>query len=195
ARLLRRPPDLLVLVDYGAYNTRFAFLLRRLGFRAPIVHYVPPGAWFDNARRARAVAAVCDPLAIFRHQAEFYRARGLPIGYVGHPMVSTIDAREPLPPPAPDGGLVALLPGSRRGEIERLAPLMLDALARVRARRPNLRAVVVAANDAAFAQLEALLAAREPLAIDIVRDARATLRRVDAALVASGTAVLEAALI
>lgn len=195
ALLLRDPPDLLVLVDYGAFNLRFAQLLRRFGFRAPIAYYVPPGAWFDDVKRARAVAGVCDALAIFRHQAEFYRAHGLPIGYIGHPMRSTIAARAPRPRAPGDGGLVALLPGSRPAEIARIAPLLLDALPLALARRPALRARLVAANDAAQAQLEALVSARDALPVEIVRDARATLREADAAVIASGTAVLEAALI
>ncbi len=195
ARLRRAPPDLLVLVDYGAFNLRLARMLRFAGYANPIAYYVPPGAWFDNVKRARAVAAVCDALAIFRHQAEFYRAHGLPIGYLGHPLVSTIAPRAALPPPAPDGGLIALLPGSRHGEIGRHAPLLLDALARVVERRPGARALLVAANDAAHAQLEHVLAMRSPLPVELVRDTRATLRIVDAAAIASGTAVLEAALV
>ncbi len=195
ARLRRDPPDLLVLIDYGAFNLRLARLLRAVGFTRPIAYYVPPGTWFDDAKRARAVAAVCDALAIFRHQAEFYRAQGLPIGYIGHPLVSTIAPRDPLPPPPPDGGLVALLPGSRHGEVERHAPLLLDALARIAERRPAVRALLVAANDAVHAQLEHVLAMRSPLPVELVRDTRATLRGVDAAAIASGTAVLEAALV
>ncbi|MDQ6925701.1 MAG: hypothetical protein M3154_05630, partial [Candidatus Eremiobacteraeota bacterium] len=109
--LRRDPPDLVVLVDFGAFNLRLARILRTLGFAKPIVYYAPPSAWLDSKKRARAVATLCDPLTIFRHQAEFYRSLGLPIGYVGHPLVSTIAPREPRPAPPPDGGVVALLPG------------------------------------------------------------------------------------
>lgn len=193
--LRRDPPDLVVLVDFGAFNLRLARILRALLFRAPIVYYAPPSAWLDSVRRARLVASACDALTLFRHQAEFYRSLGLPIGFVGHPLVSTIAARTPLPPAPPDGGTIALLPGSRAGEIERHAPLLLEALAHVRERRPGVRAVLVAASDDAQHHLEHLLALRSPLPVTIVRDARAALGGADAAAIASGTAVLEAALI
>ena len=195
ARLHRHPPDVVVLVDFGAFNVRLARWLRATGYRAPIVYYAPPSAWLDNAARARQVAAACDALTIFRHQAEFYRGLGLPIGYVGHPLVSTVAAREPRPAPPRDGGTIALLPGSRAGEIARHAPRLLDAFCRVRELRPNVRGTLVAADDDAQRALEALVVFRSPAALEIVRDARAALRGADAAAIASGTAVLEAALV
>jgi lipid-A-disaccharide synthase len=195
AKLRAAPPDLLVLVDFGAFNVRLAWFLRRFGFRRPIVYYAPPAAWLDNAKRARAVAALSDPLTFFRHQAEFYRQLGLPIGYIGHPLVSTIPARPPRPAPAAGEGVIALLPGSRAGEIERHTPLLLDALARVRESRPSVTAVIVAADDDAQRLVEHFLNFRSPLPVTIVRDTRAALRDVDAAAIASGTAVLEAALL
>jgi lipid-A-disaccharide synthase len=193
--LRRDPPDLVVLVDFGAFNLRLARMLRALGFRRPVVYYAPPSAWLDSVKRARAVASLCDALTIFRHQAEFYRGLGLPIGFVGHPLVSTIAPRAPRPAPPPGGGVVALLPGSRAGEIERHTPRLLDALARVRETRPHVRAVLVAAGDDAHKHAEHLLSFRSPLPVEIARDARAALRDADAAAIASGTAVLEAALI
>lgn len=194
-RLRRFPPDLVVLVDFGAFNVRLARTLRLLGFPNPVVYYAPPAAWLDDAKRARQVATLCDPLTIFGHQADFYRSLGLPIGYVGHPLVSTIAARPPRPAPPAGGGTIALLPGSRAGEIARHTPRLLDALARVREVRPDVRATLVAAGDDAHASAEHLLSFRSPLPVEIVRDARAALRDADAAAIASGTAVLEAALV
>jgi lipid-A-disaccharide synthase len=193
--LRRDPPDLIVLVDFGAFNVRLARMLRGLGFSRPIVYYAPPSAWLDSAQRARAVARVADALTIFRHQADFYRSLGLPIGYVGHPLVSTIAPRPRRPAAPAGGGVVALLPGRRAGEIARHTPRLLDALARVRESRPDVRALLVAANDDAHKHIMHLLAFRSPLPLEIVRDARAALRDADAAAIASGTAVLEAALI
>lgn len=194
-RLRRSPPDLVVLVDFGAFNLRLARSLRMLGFTRPIVYYAPPAAWLDNPKRARRVAALCEALTIFRHQAEFYRSLHLPIGFVGHPLVTTVLPRPARPAPPRDGGHVALLPGSRAGEIERHTPRLLDALARVREVRPQVRATLVAADDDAQRHVEHLLALRSPLPLTIARDARATLRDADVAAVASGTAVLEAALV
>ena len=194
-RLRANPPDAIVLVDFGAFNLRLAQLLRRFGVRAPVVYYAPPGAWLDDPKRARRVAAAADPLTLFRHQADFYRSLGLPIGYVGHPLVSTIAPRADRAPAPADAGVVALLPGSRALEIGRHTPRLLDALARVRETRPNVRAILVAADDDAQRHVEHLLSFRSPLPIEISRDARAVLREADAAMIASGTAVLEAALV
>jgi lipid-A-disaccharide synthase len=195
AKLCAEPPDLLVLVDFGAFNLRLAWLLRRFGFARPIVYYAPPAAWLDNAHRARAVAALSDPLTFFRHQADFYRRLGLPIGYVGHPLVSTVLPRPERPAAPAGGGVIALLPGSRAGEIERHTPLLLDALARVRENRPAVSALLVAVDDEAQRSIEHFLNFRSPLPVTIVRDTRAALYDADAAAIASGTAVLEAALV
>lgn len=194
-QLRRDPPDGVVLVDFGAFNLRLARTLRLLGFANPIVYYAPPAAWLDSEKRARAVTRWTEALTIFRHQAEFYRSLGLPIGFVGHPLVSTIAARAQRPAPPAGGGHLALLPGSRAGEIERHMPRLLDAFARVREQRPGVRATLVAADGDAQKHMEHLLQFRSPLEVAIARDARATLRDADAAVVASGTAVLEAALV
>jgi lipid-A-disaccharide synthase len=187
--------DLIVLVDFGAFNLRFAQLLRSFGSRAPILYYFPPAAWLDDAKRARAVIALTDPLTAFAHQRDFYRSLGLPIGYVGHPLVSTIAPRAPRPPAPADGGRIALLPGSRPGEISRHALRLLDALALVRERRPELTAVFAAADATAANALEEVLRWRSPLPVTIVGSAREALVDADAAAIASGTAVLEAALL
>jgi lipid-A-disaccharide synthase len=195
AMLRAHPPDLIVLVDFGAFNLRFARMLRGLGVAAPILYYFPPGAWFDDARRARAVVEVSDPLTAFAHQRDFYQAAGLPIGYAGHPLVSTIAARPARPPAPPGGGVVALLPGSRAGEIARHTPRLLNALALLREKRPGITAVLAAADAPAYASFEELLRLRSPLPVQLVRSAREALVEADAAAVASGTAVLEAALL
>lgn len=194
-RLRAQPPDLIVLIDFGAFNLRLAKTLRMIGVKTPILYYFPPAAWLDNEARARAVALYSDPLTAFAHQRDFYRSLDLPIGYVGHPLVSVIEPRALRQPAPADGGIVALLPGSRAGEVARHAPRLLDALAVVRERRPNVSAIFAAANDEAAAAFEHLLQFRSPQPVTVVRSAREALAACDAAAVASGTAVLEAALL
>jgi lipid-A-disaccharide synthase len=194
-RLRRDPPDLVVLVDFGAFNLRLAKTLRRLGSRVPIVYYFPPAAWLDDAKRARVVAAVSRALTAFTHQRDFYAGLGLAIEYAGHPLVSTIPRRVPRPPAPPDGGTIALLPGSRQGEIARHTPRLLDAFALVRAQRPGVRGVLVAVDDDAVRAFEHALTMRSTQDVRIVRSTRDALAEADVAAVASGTAVLEAALV
>jgi lipid-A-disaccharide synthase len=193
--LRAHPRDLIVLVDFGAFNLRLARMIRVLGVRTPILYYFPPAAWLDDPKRARTVAENSDPLTAFAHQRDFYQSLGLPISYVGHPLVSTIPARPERPPAPPGGGVVALLPGSRAGEIARHTPRLLNALALLRERRPDITAVLPAIDAAAYAAFEELLRLRSPLPVTLVRSAREALAVADAAAVASGTAVLEAALL
>jgi lipid-A-disaccharide synthase len=194
AYLRRTPYDLIVAVDFGAFNQRVISIARALGVQTPILYYFPPGAWFDNAARARSVAATSDALTAFAHQRDFYRSLGLPIGWVGHPLVSLVAPRAPRPPAPAGGGVIALLPGSRASELQRHVPLLLDAFVIVRHRRPGVSAVVSAADGAAADAIRRELSLRSPMPATIVESAADAFAVADVAAVASGTAVLEAAL-
>ena len=196
--LRARPWDLVVLVDFGAYNLRLAKALRALGYAGPILYYFPPGAWLDRVAQARAVARNATPLTAFAHQRDFYRELDLGIAYFGHPLVSLVAPRASRALAPRDGGVVALLPGSRRGEIALHLPPLLRACERLRARRPNVSFVIGAADGDARRLIARLLAARvqttAPLEMSVLGGARAALDAADAAWISSGTAVLEAAL-
>ncbi len=194
AELRGAPYDLVILVDFGAFNLRVASFARAFGVSTPILYYFPPGAWLDNPSRARKVAGVSDALTAFAHQRDFYRSLGLPIGWVGHPLVSTVAPRPPRPPAPADGGVVALLPGSRASELQRHIPRLLDAFAILRHRRPEATALISAVDAAADAAIRRDLAGRTPMPVTIVTSAADAFAAADAAAVASGTAVLEATL-
>lgn len=187
------PWDLLVLVDFGAYNLRFAKTLRGLGYRGPILYYFPPGAWLDRPKQAAAVVRYTLPLTAFAHQRDFYAGLGFGIAYFGHPLASLVEPRAVRPAAPSDGGVVALLPGSRRGEIERHLPPLLAACRLLRLRRPAVRFTIGASDGEALTQIERGLAL-DGTDMTIVRGARAALDTADAAWIASGTAVLEATL-
>ena len=195
AELRARPPSLVVLVDFGAFNLRLARQLRRTGYTGPICYYFPPGAWLDSAKRARMVAQATVAVTPFAHQRDFYESLGLPIAYFGHPLVSTIRERAPRPAPPGDGGRIAILPGSRRGELARHARLLLEAAQLVRLRRPTADFTLGAADAEGERTLTELARAFSDLPVRIVRGARPALEDADAAWIASGTAVLEAALL
>lgn len=192
--IVRSKPDLVVLVDFGAFNLRLATRLRRIGYRGPILDVFPPATWLDRERAARNVAAVAMPLTAFAHQRDFYRSLGLPIAYFGHPLAARYEQRAPLPAPPSGGGTVAILPGSRRGELRYHVPALFGAYAALKQRRPDLRAVVGAADERAEKSLRE--SAREFGLRDVtfVRGTQYAIASADAAWVSSGTAVLECAL-
>ena len=190
----RRPSRLLVPVDAGAFNVRLIKRLRAAGYPGPIVYYFPPGAWLDNADQARAVASAATALTPFAHQRDFYRSLGLPIEFFGHPLVSVIARRPPQPlSPTP---LISVLPGSRREEVARHLGVLASAARDLRLHL-NANFVAVAASDKREKQIrESWARSGGPSDMTISReDASTVLARADLAWVASGTAVLEAALV
>jgi lipid-A-disaccharide synthase len=189
-------PDLVVLVDFGAFNMRLAKELRtKLGYRGPILNLFPPATWLDKENVARAVSSWMVPVTSFEHQYEFYKSLELPIVYFGHLLASQYVTRPGRAAPSADGGTIALLPGSRAGELKYHVPALLEAFAILKARRPNLRAVIGAANDATERLLKRALKQRKVRDITIERGVHDTLTDADAAFVSSGTAVLETALL
>ncbi|MDQ6931851.1 MAG: hypothetical protein M3160_01605 [Candidatus Eremiobacteraeota bacterium] len=192
--LWRDAPDLIVLVDFGAFNLRLARLLRRFGYTGPVLYFFPPGAWLDNAYQARAVARTTIPLTPFAHQFDFYRSRGLGAQYFGHPLLSAYTMRPAPSAPASDGGIVAVFPGSRRAELRFHFPVLLEAMHRLRETRGRARFIIAAADADAGRFIDRMLAHSNPPPLTVVNSAQEALATADAAWIASGTAVLEAAL-
>ena len=194
--IARSKPDLIVLVDFGVFNLRLANTLRRrLRYAGPIVDLFPPGTWLDDAQKARNVSAVAFPVTAFSHQCEFYRSLGCRIEYFGHPLASRYQMRAAWPAPAADGGTVAILPGSRSGELRRHLPVLLAAYRELRRRRPRLHAVIGAADERAEGVIVRFLSRLGERGVEVVRGVAPALERADAAWVSSGTAVLETALL
>jgi lipid-A-disaccharide synthase len=190
----RSAPDLVVLVDFGVFNLRLAQTLRRIHYQGPVLDVFPPGTWLDNEIKARIVSDVAMPLTAFEHQRDFYRSLGLRIAYFGHPLAGQYVTRPARATPPANGGSIALLPGSREGEVRRHLPLLLSALRELRRTRPHARGVVGAANEASRTRLQRAVAKDGIDGVEVVTGAQAALREADAAWIASGTAVLEAAL-
>ncbi|HYL28188.1 MAG TPA: hypothetical protein VEW74_10180 [Candidatus Nitrosotalea sp.] len=188
-------PDLVVLVDFGVFNLRFANTLRRrLGYRGAIMDLFPPGTWLDNEEKARNVSAVCVPVTAFAHQYEFYKSLGCRIEFFGHPLASRYAMRPLRVPPPRDGGVVAMLPGSRSGELRRHLPAFAAAYRTLAERRPQLHGVIGAADDRAERAIRNFLASEPLTNVRVVRSVAHAVADADAAWVASGTAVLETAL-
>jgi lipid-A-disaccharide synthase len=201
-------PDVLVTIDSPDFCLRVA---RAVKARANIrcVHYVAPTVWAWRAGRARKIAQVVDQvLALFPFEPPYFEAEGLRCDFVGHPIVSmpqpsAAEATAFRTRVAPDADpLVLVLPGSRRSEVARLAPVFGDALRRFCAARPGTRIVVPAAPAVAGMVAQAVLDwPGNPVVLDqrasdpedFAATKRAAFRAADVALAASGTVSLELA--
>lgn len=192
-------PDVFIGIDAPDFNLGLELKLRRAGIKT--VHYVSPSVWAWRQKRVLKIRDACDlMLTLFPFEAKFYDEHQVPVRFVGHPLADTIAlcadraaARQALGLPV-DGLVVALMPGSRGGEVARLGDLFLSAAERLRAMRPGVRFVMPCASPERRQQLEQMLATRDlPLTLLDGRSHEA-LAACNAVLIASGTATLEALL-
>ncbi|MHC8340728.1 lipid-A-disaccharide synthase [Pseudomonas sp. HLT2-19-2] len=198
ADLIAQKPDVFIGIDAPDFNLNIELKLRQAGIKT--VHYVSPSVWAWRQKRVLKIREGCDlMLTLFPFEAKFYEEKGVPVRFVGHSLADAIPleadraaARAELG--LPDGPLVALMPGSRGGEVGRLGALFLDTAQRLRALRPGVRFVMPCASPERRAQLEELLAGRDlPLTL-LNGNSHLALAACDAVLIASGTATLEALL-
>ncbi|MBP5061753.1 lipid-A-disaccharide synthase [Pseudomonas chlororaphis] len=196
--LIAEKPDVFIGIDAPDFNLNIELQLRQAGIKT--VHYVSPSVWAWRQKRVLKIREGCDlMLTLFPFEAKFYEEKGVPVRFVGHSLADAIPleadraaARAELG--LPEGPLVALMPGSRGGEVGRLGALFLDAAQRLRALRPGVRFVMPCASPERRTQLEELLAGRDlPLTL-LNGQSHQALAACDAVLIASGTATLEALL-
>ncbi|SDT46977.1 lipid-A-disaccharide synthase [Pseudomonas sp. Z003-0.4C(8344-21)] len=198
ATLIAEKPDVFIGIDAPDFNLNIELKLRQAGIKT--VHYVSPSVWAWRQKRVLKIREGCDlMLTLLPFEAKFYEEKGVPVRFVGHTLADTIPleadraaARAELG--LPDGPLVALMPGSRGGEVSRLGALFLDTAERLRAMRPGLRFVIPCANPERRAQLEELLAGRDLPVTLLDGQSHLALAACNAVLIASGTATLEALL-
>jgi lipid-A-disaccharide synthase len=198
AEVDREPVALAVLVDYAGFNLRLARALHARGI--PVVYYVSPQLWAWRRGRMRTVRdCVRHMLVIFPFEEPFYRAAGVRVTFVGHPLV---ELARPAPDPRaflalqgldPGRPVLAVLPGSRRQEIAHNLPPIAGALRLLQAQRPELQAALAVAPGiepggirAAFGGVRVAIVAGQ---------AHALMGAATAGIVASGTATVEAALL
>ena len=216
-RIIREwKPDVVVTIDYPGLNLKLAAYAKARGI--PAVHLVCPQVWaWHQGRIPKVAAAVNRLLCFFPFEPALFKAyegKDFHAAFIGHPMVDIFEeergmvgaeahhesAGSEARHPELDAGLrarhpeIALLPGSRVGEIQRHLPRLLDAVGLLK--RPDIRVVIPAANDRAEAEIRATITARnDSFTPEVVKGgARDLLRQADCAAVASGTATLEAAL-
>ncbi|WP_287028974.1 lipid-A-disaccharide synthase [Pseudomonas sp. UBA6310] len=199
ATLIEQRPDVVIGIDAPDFNLGLELRLRRAGIGT--VHYVSPSVWAWRQKRVFKIRDACDlMLTLFPFEACFYTEHQVPVHFVGHPLADAIPlevdrgaARRALGLPL-EAPVIALLPGSRGGEVGRLGGLFLDTAQRLLASRPDLRFVLPCASPERRAQLEQMLVGRDlPLSL-LDGQSHEALGACDAVLIASGTATLEALL-
>ena len=197
--LRRERPAGLVLIDFPEFNLRLARAARAAG--VPVVYFVPPQIWAWRSWRIHAIRRRVDlVLAVFPFEAAMYRRAGVPVEFVGHPVLDAIvaapsraHAREQLGL-APNALVVGLLPGSRYHEIETMAPTMAAAAQRIAARHPHAGFVAALAPTVDAQDVGRHLAGGPHVRL-VTDRTHAVMRAADLLLVTSGTATLEAALL
>lgn len=203
ASLIENPPDVFVGIDAPDFNLPLEQKLREKGI--PCVHYVSPTVWAWRRYRLKKIhRAVDHMLTLLPFEEIFYRERSIPVTFVGHPMADQIpmhpdthDARGSLGLPA-DKVIIALLPGSRRSELERHAKLFVETAQWIHRRNSKLHFVAAPVDESTRRQFEQALAEchGRDLPIDIITGkAREVMTASDLVVLASGTAALEAALL
>lgn len=187
-------PDAVVLIDYPGFNLRLARALRKKIPALKIIYYISPQVWAWNRGRIGQMARFLDlMLCIFPFEAELYNKSGLRTVFVGHPMIENLaklrtnEERQP--------NLIGLFPGSRLREVRKIFPIMLEAAREIVVERPEINFEVAAASEPLALEIRQMLAASSVRdRVRVVTDAATrTMQRVFAAMVASGTATLEAA--
>ena len=199
--LIQEKPDIFIGIDSPDFNLSLELKLKKAGIRT--VHYVSPSVWAWRQRRVIKIRQACDLiLVLFPFEVEFYKNNGVPVCFVGHPLADQIpidikeksSARASLALKQTEGPFVALMPGSRRGEVEKLAPLFLDTAELVLKKYKTAQFLIPSANLERHEQLNSLLSERKlPLHLVSGRS-HDVLAASDVVLIASGTATLEALL-
>jgi lipid-A-disaccharide synthase len=194
-------PDVFVAIDFPDFNFRLLPAMRRLGI--PVVYYVSPQVWAWRASRVATLKRfVTRMLVIFPFEAAFYEQAGVPVEFVGHPLLDLAVATRPRADWLPGLGLdpskpvVALLPGSRPNELRHILPTLAAAAVRIAGAVPGAQFVVARApalDDRLFAPLDAVRAGRVPLAV-VEGATDDVLAAADVVVTASGTATVQTAL-
>lgn len=186
-------PQMAILIDYPGFNLRLAAKLNER--QIPIVYYISPQVWAWGRNRIQLIKKLVKRMiVIFKFEEELYKKAGIPVNFVGHPFLDIVKANSSLNLP-PNRTIFALLPGSRQTEVRRLLPLMLETAKIIYAKIPNSQFIILRSSTVKKELFDYILA-NYRLPIDIFTDQTYEgINSCDFALVASGSATLESAIL
>lgn len=198
----KNPPDVFIGIDAPEFNTQLEYKLKQSGIKT--VHYVSPSVWAWRSKRIHKIKKSVDlMLTLFPFEAKFYQQHHVPVSFVGHNLADSIpfenhaeDARHTFHI-EPNEKVVCLMPGSRGNEVEKLAPVFLQAAEQVSQHNDKIRFLLPAANDSRKLQIEKLMEEMKPkVKIEVVDgNSKTCMQAADVILLASGTATLEGMLL
>jgi len=197
--IVNDPPNLLVLIDYPGFNIRLAQVAKRAG--VPVVYYISPQIWAWRQSRIKTMAKTVDKmLVVFPFEESLYSEAGMDCSFVGHPLLDVsiessadkveLAARFGLNPHSP---ILGILPGSRKKELAFHLPVMLAAFEHLNTKIPNLQGVIPVADTLALQDFQPYVETRKNIKL-AAHDTGSVMALMDVAVVASGTATLQAAL-
>ena len=198
--LRQRQPDLLLLVDYPDFNLKLAETAKSLGI--PVLFYISPQVWAWRSGRVKRIGELVSMMAvIFPFEVAFYEGANVPVRYVGHPLVDEVGS-ELTPQQArrqfavqEHQPVLAILPGSRNGEVKRVLPTLLKTVRELRQRKPDLCVLLPHARTVDSELLTDILRQFPDVEINPIKgQAYDVMQAADAVLTASGTATLETAM-
>ncbi|MBI2095893.1 MAG: lipid-A-disaccharide synthase [Candidatus Omnitrophica bacterium] len=198
SRIAAVRPDVVVLIDNPGFNLHLAERIHALGI--PVAYYIAPQIWAWAPRRVLKIKAfVRKVLVVFEFEKAIYEKNGVPVAWVGHPLKDLIPPREKDgaggSPEKTAGLVVALMPGSRKGELKMLFSVFLEAAALLRREIPGISFRLIKAPTLP-AECYRRLLGNSPVPVDLVEnDSYDAIRSCDLALVCSGTATLECAML
>ena len=200
ASLRNNPPDLIILVDYQEFNFRLAKTAKQLGIR--VLFYISPQVWAWRQHRVHTIGKLIDMMAVlFPFEEKFYRNANVPVTFVGHPLVEDTHPDKSAVTCLAEYDLdstkkiIGLFPGSRKGEIKRVLPVLLDAAEILKTKHADFQFILPVASTLNIAFIQSFLVRHSHLNIRVVKDRPYNIMQVcHAIMTASGTATLEIAL-
>ena len=200
--ILSWKPDVVILIDYPGFNFRIAEFAHKAGFK--VYYYIAPKVWASREGRIRKLKAYVDKLFIvFPFEKPYFQERGVPFVYAGNPLVDAVDQSPAMQEGraaflsrtgVPDKPWIALLAGSRGFEISHMMPILMDFADQWHGLHPDYHFVVAAAPERTLEDYSQYLGERDYVHV-VFGETYGTLRNAEAAVINSGTASLEAALI
>lgn len=199
-RILTDPPKLLILIDYPDFNLRLAKVAKGAGVK--VLYFISPQVWAWRSGRVTGIGRVVDMMAVlFPFEVPFYQQAGIPVSFVGHPLLDMVRPSMGRDEALASFGLepalrtVGLFPGSRKSEIKKLLPVILESAELLRARMPELQFVLPLASSLRAEDLAPYLeGSKVPVAVVSGRNYD-VMAACDAAISVSGTVVMELALV